>query len=144
MRNLPPELVPLLSGLPPAAKADVRAAIESSPYLSSTMVDAARQNRVNHIAVTTTPHQSGHYDVVEKTIFISADQFAEKNAGARVDNITATLGHEASHAYFSGHLNQALRRLDTETADAIRDAGPGGRVDLTDPFERYLLAAREG
>jgi len=144
MRDLAPELVPLLNGLPPAAKADVQAAIESSPYLSSTLVDAVRQNRVDHIAITTTPHQSGHYDSVEKTIFISADPFAEKNAVARVDNITATLGHEASHAYFSGHLNQALRRLDAETADAIRDAGPGGRVDLTAPFERYLLATREG
>lgn len=144
MRDLPPELVPLLNGLPPAAKADVQAAIESSPYLSSTLVDTTRQNRVEHIAVTTTPHQSGHYDFVEKTIFINADQFAEKNAGARVDNITATLGHEASHAYFNDHLYQALGRLDAETAEAIHAAGPGGRVDLTAPFERYFLAAREG
>ncbi|SDX84296.1 hypothetical protein [Lysobacter enzymogenes] len=144
MRDLPPELVPLLNGLPPAARADVQVAIESSTYLSSTLVDAARQDRVGHIAVTTTPHQSGHYDFIEKTIFISAEQFTEKNAGARVDNITATLGHEASHAYFSGHLYDALERLDVETNEAIVKAGPGGRADLTDPFERYLLAAREG
>jgi len=122
----------------------VQAAIESSPYLSLTLADAARQNRVDHIAITTTPHQSGHYDVDKKTIFINANQFAEKNAGARVDNVTATLGHEASHAYFNDHLYRALVRLDSETNDALLKAGPGGRVDLTAPFERYLLAAREG
>ncbi len=144
MRNLPSELVPPLSALSPAARADVQAAIESSPYLAATLADAARQGRVDHIAITTDPHESGHYDADKRTIFVSADLFAEKNIASRVDNIAATLGHEASHAYFTGHLSEALRRLDVETNEAILKAGPGGRADLTAPFERYLLAAREG
>ena len=144
MRNFPSELVPLLSALSPAARADVQAAIESSPYLAATLADAAGQDRVDHITVTTNPHESGHYDADKRTISISADLFAEKNIASRVDNITATLGHEASHAYFRGHLSEALRRLDVETNEAILKAGPGGRADLTAPFERYLLAAREG
>ncbi|MEH6414662.1 XVIPCD domain-containing protein [Pseudomonas sp. CGJS7] len=144
MRDMPVELVPLLNGLSPASKADIVASIESSPYLAATLTDAVSQGRVDHIVVTVDPHEGGHYDVTTRTISVSADLFAEKNAGVRIDGITATLGHEASHAYFSGHLEKALARFDAEVSGAIGHAEPGHRIDLTGTFERYLLAAREG
>jgi len=87
MRDLPVELIPLLNGLPPAAQTDVRVAIETSPYLSMTLVDAARQGRVDHIAVATTAHQGGRYDAVEKTI-LSMRTSSRKETSAGVSTIS--------------------------------------------------------
>lgn len=144
MNNLSPKLSPLLDGLPANVRADLATAIETSPYLVQTLQDVAEQGRVKRIAFTSKPFEGGHYDADSKTIFLSNDLLHEKNTQARIDNFTATIGHEAGHAYFAGHLDQALSRLDFEINDSLQAAGPGGRADLTAPFERYLLATREG
>jgi len=144
---LPPQLRSLVDelakqkGLPPNAAQDVEAAIASSHYLASVMVDAANQKTLKHIGVSTEKHEGGHYDKETGTIFISADTFTGSNARAqtRIDNITSTLGHEMGHALTERARSAEIDRLSTAIEIKLTEGlGNASKVDVTSEVRRYL------
>lgn len=144
---LPPQLRPLVDdlakqkGLPPNAAPDVEAAIASSPYLANVMVDAARQQTLKRIGITTEKHEGGHYDKETGTIFVSIDSFTDKTVRAqdRIDNITSTLGHETGHALTEKARSAEIDRLSSAIEIKLTDGlGNASNVDVTPDVERYL------
>lgn len=147
MAEVRPELRPLIEdlakqkGLPPSAVADMEAAIATSPYLSSVMVDAMNQGRLSRLSVTTQPHEGGHYDTASKTVFVSADAFTTKSIEpqARIDNVASVIGREVGHALTASARSMEAERLSAATQIALRDAaGNASYVDLTRDAQRYL------
>jgi hypothetical protein len=49
------------SDLPTSALADVRAAVDSSPYLQSVMLKAIEDQRLRGFSLSQDPHEGGHY-----------------------------------------------------------------------------------
>ncbi|WP_394540630.1 hypothetical protein PRJ39_08780 [Lysobacter enzymogenes] len=147
MAEVRPELRPLIEGLakqkglPPSAVADMQAAIATSPYLSSVMVDAMNQGRLSRLRVTDQPHEGGHYDTASKTVFVSADAFAHPSIEpqARIDNVASAIGHEVGHALTASARAMEIERLSAATGIALREAaGNASYVDLTRDAQRYL------
>jgi hypothetical protein len=147
MAEVRPELSPLIEelakqrGLPPSAVADMEAAIATSPYLSSVMVDAVNQGRLSPLSVTTQPHEGGHYDTLSKTVSVSANAFTDKSIEpqARIDNVTSVIGHEVGHALTASARSMEIERLSAATQIALREAaGNASYVDPTRDAQRYL------
>lgn len=148
---LPPQLRALVeelskqSGVPPNPAQDVEAAIASSPYLASVMVDAANQQTLKHVGVTTEQNEGGHYDKETGTVFISIDSFTDKTVRpqARIDNITSTLGHETGHALTQKARSAEIVRLATAIEIKLTEGlGAASNVDVTPDVERYLNFTR--
>ncbi|WP_123649772.1 hypothetical protein [Lysobacter enzymogenes] len=128
-------------GVPPGAARDVEAAIASSPYLAAVMVDAANQQALKRIDVSTEKHEGGHYDKESGTVFLSADSFTNKllKDRTRLDIITSTLGHETGHALTANARGLELQRFSHDVGAALNDGvGNASYVDLTRESQRYL------
>ncbi|WP_206411407.1 hypothetical protein [Lysobacter enzymogenes] len=128
-------------GIPPNAARDVEAAIASSPYLAVVMVDAANQQVLKRIGVSTEKHESGHYDKESGTVFLNVDRFIKTsiNQQTRLDIIANTLGHETGHALTANARSLELQRFSHDVGAALNDGvGNASYVDLTRESQRYL------
>lgn len=128
------------SSLSPAAKADIRAAIESSPYLHAVLLKGVEENRIRQFTVSTDENEGGHYDRETGAISINADYFAIENKQERLDTLTGVIGHEAGHALMARSAELTVYRYDYEVTEAIREAAQDGKngVDIT-PFAKRAV-----
>jgi hypothetical protein len=146
MSKLPAHLQHLTDELPADQRADVEAAINSSPYLQQRMANVMRIGQLEHIRLTGPgAHEGGHYDDRENAIYLSADLFtpgAFRKSTEKLDAITSTLGHENGHALNARESDKTLYFVTAQITEEIRAAGPGGVVDLTGYFAMHQRSAR--
>lgn len=82
------------SPLSATAQTDVRAAIDSSPYLEAVMLKGIEENRIRAFTLSNDPNEGGHYDRSTGAISINADYFGMEKQEDRLDALTGVLGHE--------------------------------------------------
>jgi hypothetical protein len=145
--KLPPQLRHLTDELPPKERADIEAAIASSPYLQQRMLESVRIGQLEHIRITDAGiNEGGHYDDRKNTIHISPNIFSrtdfKNDAVARLDALTSILGHENGHALYAKEAEKTLYFVTGSVSEQIRDAGPGGSVDLTPYVGMFQQSAR--
>ncbi len=146
MSKLPANLQHLTDELPARERADIEAAIASSPYLQQRMTEAIRVGQLEHIRLTASGmNEGGHYDDRRNAVYVSADTFTNPELvrrSDRLDVLTSTLGHETGHALNAKASERTLYFATASITDEIRGAGPGGTVDLTNHFAMYQRSAR--
>lgn len=146
MSKLPANLQQLTDELPSRERADIEAAIASSPYLQQRMADAILAGQLEHIRLTAAGmNEGGHYDDRRNAVYVSADTFTNPELARRSDRLdvlTSTLGHETGHALNAKASEKTLYFATASITDEIRAAGPGGAVDLTNHFAMYQRSAR--
>lgn len=128
-------------GLPSGGVADIRSAIESSPYLASVMSQAIEGQTLRHIEISNKPNEGGHYDRSTGTIHISADAFKIERIRDRLDTLTGVLGHEAGHAMLAhkaAHTDNAYTfGAERTIKEAMTYGDPSVNVQpLADQFRR--------
>lgn len=125
------------SELAASAQADVRAAIDSSPYLEAVMLKGIQENRIRELTASNDPNEGGHYDRSTGAISINADYFGIDSRKDRLDTLTGVLGHEAGHALMARSAEITEHRYAFEVEQALRDATRDGNatVDIT-PFAK--------
>lgn len=127
--------------LPSGAVDDIRAAIESSPYLASVMSYAIDAKLLRHIEISNKPNEGGHFDRTTGTIHINADIFGERSNELRLDTITGVLGHETGHAMMANEAARADNAYTVGVERAIKEAMTYGDSSvntqlLADEFRR--------
>lgn len=147
MSKLPPHLQGLTDELPTKERADMEAAIASSPYLQEKMTEAVRLGQLEHIRLTSPgANEGGHYEDRANTIFVSADTFTrgefKHNESKRLDAIVSTLGHETGHALNAERTARETAHVSKGITDGIRAAGQDGIFDATPLVAAYLREAR--
>lgn len=121
------------SPISPAARADIRAVIDSSPYLQDVIRKGIDDNRIRQFTVSRDPNEGGHYDRGTGSISINADLFAIKRTTDRLDILTGVIGHEAGHALMARSAEITVHRYAYEVTSSLRDAAHNGDagVDIT-------------
>lgn len=147
MANLSPNLQQLTDELPADKRADVEAAISSSPYLRQLMTEAVNAGRLEHIRMGAPgANEGGHYDDGRRAIYLSPETFTgvafKRDATARLDAITSTLGHETGHALNAEQTQKNLYYVTGSITDQIR-AAEGSAVDMTPMVGMYLRSSRQ-
>ena len=147
MASLSPNLAHLTDELPADKRADIEAAISSSPYLRQIMTEATNAGTLEHIRIgDPNANEGGHYDESEKAIYLSPNTFTrsvlKNDAEKRLDIITSTLGHETGHALHAEKSRKELYFSTASITDGIRAAGPGGEYDATGLVGAYIRNAR--
>lgn len=136
------------SELSKAAQADVRASIESSPYLHAVMLSGIEDNRIRKFALTNDPNEGGHYDRQTGSISIRSSYFEIENLTVRLDALTGVLGHEAGHALMARSAEITVHLYAYEVVEGIREASRNGDagVDITSSARRAVndFRANEG
>lgn len=129
------------SDLAPARQADVRAAIESSPYLEAVMLSGIQDNRIRKLTLSNDPNEGGHYDRQTGSISIQSSYFDIKNTTRRLDTLTGVLGHEAGHALMARSSEITVHRYAYEVVEGLREASRNGDAgfDIT-PFAKRAVA----
>jgi hypothetical protein len=132
-------------GLPKGAVQDVREAIDTSPYLASTMIKAIEMGTLRRLEISNQPNESGHYDDKTATVSISTGLFAATQQTVRVDMLSGTLGHETGHALMAlsarNSVNTFVFNLDTAIKDGVRYGEPV--VDVTPHAKKYIADSRQ-
>lgn len=113
-------------GLPPGAVADVRGAIESSPYLGQVMEAAIATRTLRHIEISNQPNESGHFDRSTGTIHINGDAFKYADPQQRLDALTRILGHETGHAMLAHKAASTDNAYTFGVERAIKEAATYG------------------
>jgi hypothetical protein len=148
MSKLPKELQHLTDELPANKRADVEAAILSSPFLLRRLAEESGVNRLEHIRLQQSgehsgEHSGGHFDKDEKAIYLNPDIFTEyAKKSATLDRITYVLGHEVGHSGMSPSREIALDDFSKAARNAFWTESEHPVIDLTDAAERYLQGAR--
>ena len=128
------------SHLAPTAQADVRAAIDSSPYLQSVMLKGIDESRIRELKVSNDPNQGGHYALDTGAISINADYLAIEDRRERLDTLTSVIGHEAGHALMARSAEITVHTYAFEVTNALRQGTQNGdhSVDIT-PFAKRAV-----
>jgi hypothetical protein len=148
MSKLPPHLQLLADDLPPRQRADIEEAISSSPQLLSEISRAEREGLVKHLQMSApNSNDGGHYDGSTKTIVIGEEAFTTfpraEHREKRLDVLTSTIGHETEHAFQTRERGQVIQDMRYQMQEALRDAPPGGTVDITTIAGAYLNKMRQ-
>lgn len=133
--------LPKQQDLPPGAVADIRSAIESSPYLTSVMSYAIEAQTLRHIEISSKPNEGGHFDRSTGTIHINASTFSEPGTKLRLDALTGVLGHETGHAMMAQEAAKTDNAYASGVEQAIKEAtaygDPSANIQpLADQFVR--------
>lgn len=131
--------------LPEWAARDLRASIESSPYLASVMRKAIEQGDLKEIHLADVPGQSGHYNADTKSISLSSRLFLWDSPNERVDMLTGVLGHETGHALMARSTLLSVESYGHLVESAIRSGSASGAstVDVTAHAKSYVNAFRQ-
>jgi hypothetical protein len=147
MSKLPPHLQHLADDLPPGKRADIEEAISSSPKLLREISRAEREGLVKHLQMSApNSNDGGHYDGSTKTIVIGEEAFSgfpkSEQRQNRLDVLASTIGHETEHAFQTRERGQVIQDMRYQMQEALRDAPPGGTVDITNIAGAYLNTMR--
>lgn len=147
MGKLSPNLEDLTADLPPKERADIEAAIVSSPYLRQIMTEAVNAGTLKHVRMgDPSANEGGHYNVDKNAIYLSPNVFSDSilrnDDQARLDAIASILGHETGHALHAEKSRKELYFTVASITDGIRAAGPGGEFDATGLSGAYIRNAR--
>ncbi|MEI2453771.1 hypothetical protein [Lysobacter firmicutimachus] len=123
----------------------VEAAIVNSPYLAIMLDRAAASGRLAGIGVSDKPNQAGSYDHRSRSILLSPSTLNDPayTPLQQGDLLTATLGHESSHAIRSVVALQALDRFAQTVQLRLQEStGNESHIDLTSAAKEYLNEVR--
>lgn len=131
------------SDLPPAAQADVRVSINSSPYLQEVMLKGIEDSRIQKFALSKNANEGGHYDRQAGTISINPEYFGIELKEQRLDALTGVIGHEAGHGLMARSAEITEYRYAYQVEQAIKDAFRNGElgVNIT-PIAQQALGHR--
>lgn len=116
--------------LPPGAVRDMRAAIETSPYLQEIMSNAIGDKSLRHIRISNDANEAGHYDRATGTVNVNASIFKNFTGSDRVDVLTATLGHETGHALMKRSADFTVTKFDYGLDQLIKDGANNGEPSV--------------
>lgn len=149
MSRLSPEIermleqVELAPGAPSGAASNIRAAIESSPYLQQRMDREIEQSNLKGIAVRERDAEWGHFDDPKRTASLDVDLFKDfaGNKKDLEDAITYVLGHEVGHGNNLAERTRAKDALGDGVSRPYWDLESDGYVDITPAVNRYVKFA---
>lgn len=144
MATLSPNLQHLTDELPADKRADIEAAIVSSPYLRQLMTEAVAAGTLQHIRLGQPgANEGGHYDARENAVYISPSTFTEfPKREKRLDAITSTLGHETGHALYAEKAEKERTFTTYSITEGIRAAGQDGEFDATGLMNGFIRSSR--
>ena len=147
MAKLSPNLQHLTDELPADKRKDIEEAIASSPHLRQIMTEAVNAGTLEHIRMGVPgANEGGHYNDDKRAIYLSPETFTrtafKRDAEARLDAITSTLGHETGHALYAEKARKELYFATGSITEGIRAAGPGGEFNATGLVGAYIRDAR--
>jgi len=131
----------------------VESAIRSSPYLAGMVSDAMRMGRLTRITESRAWEPEAQYlrndgtmsvnfhahDVYRHpTLSMMVDYRMQKElAGKEEDSLVPTLAHEAYHSLTPGTFQEHRERLRLEFAQAVRQAGQQGTINITPLMQHF-------
>ncbi|MBX3710483.1 MAG: hypothetical protein KF800_00755 [Lysobacter sp.] len=147
MASISPNLAHLTDELPADRRADIEAAMASSPYLQQIMTEAVDSGMLKHIRLSNPgANEGGSYHSDKKAIYISPDTFTRaafrSDPQTRLDVITSTLGHETGHALYTQKAEKERYAASYAITEGIRAAGQDGEFDATQIVGAYIRSAR--